>query len=190
MYNGAVINIAFTVLSLAVLVIAVAVRGDGQIPPTVSTTNQVLSETSEATASPTPTEESTPSPSASASASPVATKTPTPTPTSTASPVTTQTGGSISTWIYPGSNVSSQTDSKLTMTVNGDPKVITAWYRDKMNGMGFNAKSVIQTQSNEKTLNKLSGASSTASLLVEIKRDTESAPLVITVDLTASNSSI
>lgn len=181
-------NIVFTVLSLAVILVAVATRS--------GTTNEVSPATvlSEATAEPTqapiespePTVESTSTPSAEPTTTVNNTST-TPTPSKQPKPVAPLL---ISGWVYSPSSVVSQNNTQIVLSSNDAPKTITAWYKDKMASMGYTSTSVIQTQSNEKTLNKLAGSSNENSVSIEIKRDTESAPVTITVNFTASNSSI
>jgi hypothetical protein len=59
-----------------------------------------------------------------------------------------------------------------------------------MTAQGYHSTSVVQTQSNEKVLNKLAGAKSDNSVKIEISQEKSGAPVLVTVELTASNSSI
>ncbi len=183
------INIAFTVVSLIVLAAAVAVRGG--FVENQSHISNVLSETSES--SPTPTEESSPTPLETATPIPTTTakptSSPTPHPTSTSSATITP-SFSISSWVYPSASVASQSNSKVNLTSSDNAKTITEWYRQRMKSQGYGSTSVAQTEVNHKVLNKLAGATNDSSVKIEITQENSGATVYITVELTASNSSI
>lgn len=131
---------------------------------------QVLSETSEPTASPTvvstPTLTSSPTPRPSPTVTPSASATAgaaTPVPTSNNS-----NSNNISDWVYPGS----LTDSTDT---------ITDWYKKKIESMGFNVKSFVKTSANDVIKNVLSAAKAGEEIYIEITKnpgDTEAKIIV------------
>ncbi len=179
------VNIVFTVVSLLVLVVAVVTKSQTSAVLPNQTETEVLSATSQETpietASPSPTP--TPTPTNTPMVTATASATPKPTVQSTA-----QT--SISEWVYTGQiSDKSQTEDALSFTTTDDPKTVTAWYKQKMTTLGFSTKSVIQTQSNAKVLNKIAGSGERGSVAIEIAEDSKNAPTHVTVTLDISTRS-
>lgn len=169
------VNIVFTVISLVVIVAAVATKSTVRFDHNESEEDNVLSATT--TSSPNPTPTPTPSP------IPTPTQVPTPTLTPNATLTPEATRGLIDAWEYSISQNKTKSANSLDFTSTDTAKNITAWYKEKMIALGFKSKSVIQTQSNEKVLNKLSGASSTATISIEITQENSAAPVQVKVNL-------
>lgn len=174
------VNIVFTVVSLVVLVVAVVTKSQtASVLP-----NQSEIEVLSATSQESPTESSTPSPTL------IQTNTPMPTATASATSKPTiipTSGNTISDWIYTGQmSEKSVTESAVSFTTNDLPNIVTMWYKEKMNVLGFNTKSVIQTQSNAKVLNKIAGSGKNGSVSIEITKDSDSSPTHVTVTLDTS----
>lgn len=182
------INIAFTVLSLVVLSVAIFTRDHSIFPKnnssTVLATETEVEATSTPEVEPSPTETPTPTP------EPTVTPTLAPTVTPTAVPVPAQPVSFLLSWRYPDSSVISQTDTSLTLSSNTDPKVIVNWYKDRIKSENFHATSMIQTSTNGKILDKIVAADGTREVRIEINRDAGSNTAGITVDLKVNSSSI
>ena len=61
-----------------------------------------------------------------------------PTPTSIPSPQR-----DMSSFIYPGSIILSQSGNEMTLQSTDDPQTITNWYKEKITSLGMNAKSFV-----------------------------------------------
>ncbi len=125
--------------------------------------------------SPTPTSSESPSP------------TPSPTPAKTVKPknsvsimITTPTPqassapmnqGDISEFIYPNSNIVSQSGSSLDLTSSDSPDAIANWYKAKIKSKNMNINTFVTTNVNDKVVDKLVGDSASASVSVEIDKD-------------------
>lgn len=179
------VNIVFTVVSLAILVVAMITRSatNGSVNPLEKT--NVLSATVEESPTPQPVVSTSPTP----TVAPVVLETPTPiAPTSTPN-----VQSSVEMWLYTGAVTDKSVgSSSLSFTTRDSAKAVATWYKNKMNELGYNSKSVIQTQSNEKVLDKLSGSGSRGSVAIEISQDNASAPVkvVVNVDTSSSNGDI
>ncbi|HBC72807.1 MAG: hypothetical protein UX91_C0006G0037 [Candidatus Amesbacteria bacterium GW2011_GWB1_47_19] len=57
-------------------------------------------------------------------------------------------------WFYPGSVLVSPD----TYETPDDPDKVTLWYKEKINAIGLNVRSYVQTKTNDSVLNKLVGA--------------------------------
>jgi hypothetical protein len=68
-------------------------------------------------------------------------------------------------------------------TSSDEPDKITEWYKLKINSDGFNVKSFIKTNSNNKILNKLSGAKNNQNISIEITREPNTNVVNITVSI-------
>lgn len=98
------------------------------------------------------------------------------TPTPTSSPA------ALLNYIYPQAKVTFQTSSKLELESNADPTAITDWYKNKIRGLGFSAKSFAQTNTNGAVFNKLSAARTGEKIEITIKKDQNASNVTITVD--------
>lgn len=165
------VNIVFTVVSLFVLVVAVVTKSQtASVLPNQSET-EVLSATSQVI----PITSPMLSPTFTPTSIPVSTATPSATPTATSS---------ISEWIYTGQmSEKSVTESALSFTTTDAPKVVTAWYKEKTMALGYSSNSFIQTESNAKVLNKISGSKEIGSVAVEISKDSDVSPTHVTITL-------
>lgn len=88
-----------------------------------------------------------------------------------------------SQYIYPNSNISSQSDSFIQMTSGDDPKQITNWYKSLFTVLGFKTKSVVTTSTNGEIQNKLAGASQELSLEIEITKKAPNNQVTIKVQI-------
>ncbi|MCL5432525.1 MAG: hypothetical protein M1524_00205 [Patescibacteria group bacterium] len=73
--------------------------------------------------------------------------------------------------IYPGSIKTKDSVGSLELESSDDTQLITDWYKEKIKGMGMNAKSFVQTKANEKILNKLVGSNGKTEIRVEISKE-------------------
>jgi len=97
---------------------------------------------------------------------------PTPTPTPVVLP---QPAGS---WVYPNST---RQDANRWKS-GDDPGVITNWYKNKIEALGMNTKSFVQTNTNGQVLNKLVAANDNIKVSVEIsKSPSDSQALILVV---------
>ncbi len=173
------INILFTVVSLAVLVVAVATKGT--FPSTTPTHEEVLSAKIEDTSrlfSVIPTQ--APFETATVSPTLVPIKALQPTPQS-----------SMNSWTYRGATFDTSIgEDTLSFTATDSAKMIVTWYKNKMLELGFSPKSIIQTNSNERVLDKLNGDGIKGSVSVEISQDSAVSPVKVVVLIHNSNTSI
>lgn len=182
------VNVAFTVFSLVVLVVAVATRGQ----VSTSETSEVLSvksETSIPSATPVETESPTPYPTPLESLL-LATSSATPQPTSSASATLKPVGSTITEWMYVPSIITAQTESELVLSTTQPINLVTNWYRETLVKLGFVATNVIQTQQTQGVYNKLSGTRARSKVTIEISQENSTVPVTILVKLTGSNSSV
>lgn len=108
----------------------------------------------------------------------VETKTPTPTPTvikiqnnvTPTEAVKQNQPVTDSTWIYPNSKQIENTGNALSLESSDDPGKITDWYKQKIESMRMNAKSFVQTKTNENVLNKLAAANGKEKIDIEIEQ--------------------
>ena len=123
---------------------------------------------------------SSPSPSESPKASPTIHPTSTPTP----KPQTSQ-NQSMDEYIYPASKVISSSVRSLSLTSNDDPGKITSWYKEKIQSKNLNVNSFVNTQANDKILNKLVGDNGQISISVEVSKENANAQVNITIGTTS-----
>ena len=113
-----------------------------------------------------------PSPAASAGqATPTPKSSPSSTPASNSQPA-------AGDWIYPNST---QLEANKWRS-SDDPQVITNWYKSKIEALGMNAKSFVQTNTNGQVLNKLVAANGNSKISVEISKssaDSQTSILVV-----------
>ncbi len=125
----------------------------------------------------------TPSPSITETTTPSATNTPdetstpthtpkqstqTPTPTQHQSGTTTGTG--IAAFALPGAKISYQDGSAINLESTDDSDAITDWYKNKIESLGYNAKSFVKTKTNGNVKNSLVGADGKTEIRVEITK--------------------
>ncbi|MBI3443339.1 hypothetical protein HY008_01585 [Candidatus Woesebacteria bacterium] len=87
-------------------------------------------------------------------------------PTSTPQPIS----PNLSEYRYPNSTVESLSDNSMSLRSADDPKVITDWYKNKINAKGMNIKTFVQTSTNSNVVNKLVGAKAGLEIRVEITK--------------------
>ncbi|MCR4264119.1 MAG: hypothetical protein NUV98_05390 [Candidatus Roizmanbacteria bacterium] len=149
---------------------------------TVSTSTQVKGIF---TASPEPTqEESTATPTAVLTSTPTSAPLPTATPQPTATSIpadTNNTSTSLSSWQYPGSTVTAQSDNSLTLTSRDNPDTITDWYKSKIDSNGYSTRSFVTTKSNGQVKNVLVGAKGGNEIRIEMEKPADSQTTTIKV---------
>lgn len=114
---------------------------------------------------------------------PTLTLAPTVTSTSAPSSVPSPTQSNINSFIYPGSIKVSGERNSLVLQSTDDPQAITNWYKEKINSIGMNAKSFVQTNANGNILNKLVGAKSGFKISIEISKKSNEENVKISVSL-------
>lgn len=82
----------------------------------------------------------------------------------------TKTTPPINDFYYPGANDIGSSSSELNLQSSDNPDKITDWYKDKIKSLGLNVNSFVTTSANDKVLNKLSAASSSFEINIEISR--------------------
>ncbi len=103
-------------------------------------------------------------------------KLPTPIPIS---PSPTSTPTILNSIIYPGA----KTISPNHYQSYDDPQVITAWYKSRIQLLGYTTRSFVTTKTNAHILNKLSASKTGKSILVEISQPNPNAQVKIVVTL-------
>ncbi|MCL5438804.1 MAG: hypothetical protein M1268_02345 [Patescibacteria group bacterium] len=83
--------------------------------------------------------------------------------------------------IYPGSVKIKNDNGNLELESLDDAQKITDWYKEKIKGMGMNAKSFVQTKANDKVLNKLVGSNGKKEVRVEISKENNQSTVKIFV---------
>ncbi|GEM_PF-1680082 len=182
------VNVAFTVFSLVVLVVAVATRGQVSTPDT-SEVLSVKSETSTPSATPAETESPTPHPTPLESLL-FATSSASPQPTSSTSASLKPAATGITEWMYVPSIVTAQTENELVLSTTQPVNLVTTWYRETLGKLGFVATNVIQTQQAQGVYNKLSGTRGRSKVTIEISQENSTVPVTVLVKVTGSNSSV
>ena len=89
----------------------------------------------------------------------------------------------MSSFVYPGSIILNQSGDEMTLQSTDDPQAITNWYKEKITGMGMNAKSFVQTNTNGNVLNKLIGAKAGFKVKIQIEKNSSSNITEIKVSL-------
>src|SRR5579859_3211560 len=95
------------------------------------------------------------------------------TPSPTVSPTVVQVSGSTNTsssFQYPNSTQTNQSNGQITFQSSDDPATITNWYKDKIKTLGLNVTTFVQTNTNNSILNTLRGANGSKSIDVEISK--------------------
>ena len=120
---------------------------------------------------------------------PIQTPIPTPTPISiptsipsTSTPIPSS-QINMSSFVYPGSIILNQSGDEMTLQSTDDPQAITNWYKEKITGMGMNAKSFVQTNTNGNVLNKLIGAKAGFKVKIQIEKNSSGNITAIKVSL-------
>lgn len=85
-------------------------------------------------------------------------------------------------YIYPNSVPLNAGNNQLKLESGDSAQVITDWYKNKINSLNFNAKSVTESNSNGEVLNKLTAAKPGENLEVTIKKDQTTSKVEISVD--------
>lgn len=75
----------------------------------------------------------------------------------------------ISYFKYPNAKSLSSSENKLALESGDDSKVITDWYKERINSKGMNVKSFVSTSANDNIENKLVAANSDFKVSVTIK---------------------
>jgi hypothetical protein len=101
----------------------------------------------------------------------------------------TATSSSLNDFFYPGSVVTSQSGSTLTLTSSDNATTITEWYSSQLTDRGFTALSTAKTNSNGNILNKIGGGKNGKQIEVTIKKTASSGRVDITVLHNNSSSS-
>ncbi|OGH14867.1 MAG: hypothetical protein A2860_00705 [Candidatus Levybacteria bacterium RIFCSPHIGHO2_01_FULL_37_33] len=89
----------------------------------------------------------------------------------------------MSSFVYPGSIILNQSGDEMTLQSTDDPQAITNWYKEKITGMGMNAKSFVQTNTNGNVLNKLIGAKAGFKVKIQIEKNSSGNITAIKVSL-------
>lgn len=63
-----------------------------------------------------------------------------------------------------------------------NPDTITAWYKEKLKSLGYNANSFVVTKANDKILNKLVSDNGTNQIRIEISKENGNSPVKIKVE--------
>jgi hypothetical protein len=150
------------VIAIVVMGAGIFVHAESQPSAPTPTVQGETAPTPTPTAIPRPTAISTPT--IKIINSPTAKPSPTMQPKPTNIPVTST---DVSSWQYPGSQKTSET---IYISAE-DPKTITDWYKNKINALGYSAKSFVTTNTNEKVLNKLVAAQNSSEILIEISKN-------------------
>lgn len=130
-------------------------------------------------------------------ATPQATVLPSPTPTPSPSPTILQksaapssspnnsgpSNSQVSGWKYPNSILISESTNALSLESSDDPTTITNWYKSKIQSSGMSVKTFVTTNNNDNILNKLSGASGSTGVLVEVSKNSGDSIVKISVKL-------
>lgn len=85
-------------------------------------------------------------------------------------------------FIYPGSSIKSQTNSKLELESLSSVGEVTEWYKNKIRDQGFNGRSFAQTTTNGNSFNKLSAVKINDKIDISIKLNQNESIIAITVD--------
>lgn len=103
----------------------------------------------------------------------VPTQTPSPTsmpsPSNTSAP--TQKSSNLRQFLYPDATISLQSDNSLTLVSSDDAQTITDWYKNKINELGMNTRSFVQTKTNDNLHNVLAAAKSGEEIKVTITKN-------------------
>ena len=78
-------------------------------------------------------------------------------------------GDLINYFKYPNAKSVNSSENKLTLESSDDSRVITDWYKEKINSKGMNVKSFVTTSANDNVENKLVAANSDFKVTVTIK---------------------
>jgi len=107
---------------------------------------------------------------------------PTVLPTSISVPKTSN--ANIDSFIYPNSSRVSIEENSVVLQSSDDPQAITNWYKEKITGLGMNAKSFVQTNTNGNVLNKLIAANSDlkVSMTISKKKNQSSTEIIVNIN--------
>lgn len=157
----------FAIVAVVILITGVIVNYNERIKKSNTLGTQIAADLS-----PTPGPTDTPSPTLPITVSPRPTNKPVPTASFLPSPTSDTTSNSINIndLIYPNSSVLSKTPAKADLTTGADPKVVTSWYKAKINSYSMNITSFVTTETNGSVDNKLIGEKGQDRISIEINR--------------------
>lgn len=107
---------------------------------------------------------------------------PTQTPFSTSNPTPLQTEFTLKDLIYTDAEITKQYPNTIFMNTSADVSIVTNWYEDKISEYGFNAASVIRTNTNNQVLNKIAAANSDYEIMIEITNAGNETSVKISLD--------
>jgi hypothetical protein len=77
---------------------------------------------------------------------------------------------SLDSFIYPSSQTSAKSSSEALLLSGDETNKITAWYKDRITSLKFNAKSFVNTNTNGNVNNKLVASNGQTQVTVEITK--------------------
>ena len=77
----------------------------------------------------------------------------------------------ITQFIYPGSNIVSQSNNNLDLISSDNPKTISEWYKAKIKELNMAVTTSVFTQANDKYLIKLSGTNGEYEVKGEVNKE-------------------
>ena len=99
------------------------------------------------------------------------------------SPTKSQAGSEILAYHYPGAETLSSSENSLNLKSFDDIGAITNWYKAKIESENLNVESFVETSANDKVLNQLVGADGQKEIKVEIKKESGTFLVEISVSL-------
>ena len=169
-------NLAVTIVAVILVIVGVVFSQTVKTESQTSETSQVLSVEEEQEAP----EQSTPTVGSQQVETLPPTKTPTPSPTNIPKP----TSSNLSSFQYPNSSIVNSSENSLILESSDNSDTITDWYKEKIKGEGMSVTSFVTTKTNDSVLNKLVGADGEREIRVEIKKDSGSSTVNISVVVT------
>lgn len=97
------------------------------------------------------------------------------------SPTESQAGSEILAYRYPGAETLSSSENSLNLKSFDDIGAITNWYKAKIESENLNVESFVETSANDKVLNQLVGADGQKEIKVEIKKESGTSLVEISV---------
>lgn len=157
------------------LVLLGVISKQTESPQVLSAQNGAVPVTPETSETPSPT------PSPSVTVTPTATVRATATPTATPTPSQSAAGSSLR---YPNSKVVEESGSRIKLESTDTDEQVTDWYKRLLEEKHMNAKSIVQTKTNGRVLNKLAGSNGDEAVEISIERDSETAVVKIVIKIT------
>ena len=99
------------------------------------------------------------------------------------SPTQSQAGNNILAYRYPGAEILSSSENSLNLKSSDDVGAITNWYKAKIESENLNVESFVETSANDKVLNELVGADGQKEIKVEIKKESGTQLVEISVKI-------